>query len=342
MKIKKKIFLIITALASVSSSLSQESEGFKPSGKIIARSFLDYSAGFGEAKEQSGFDITRAFLGYNYQITPTLSGQVIIDAAAGRTSSGSLETHLRNAFICWKDKGFTINAGQIGLLQFSTQEKYWTHRYIMKSFQDLNKMAPSVDLGFTAAYQFNDLVSADVSFTNGEGYKKLSKNNSNRYAAGLNLSPTKNTLVRVYTDIYTDSEDIRESAPEGSTNGTFDDQYTLSLFAGYQNKRISGGLEFNKIRNKGMVDGKDYYGYSAYASVEVAPKWRVFARYDLMDSETPDNFSSKWNNLDGQIIMGGVEFTPMKHIKIAPNFRNINPDRAKSEQYIFVNVELSL
>ncbi|NDW11122.1 hypothetical protein D0T56_15855 [Dysgonomonas sp. 520] len=320
---------------------AQEANDFKPSGKIIARAFLDYSAGFGEADE-SGFDITRAFLGYNYRITPTLSGQVIIDAAAGRTSSGSLETHLRNAFVQWKDKGFTVNVGQIGLLQFSTQEKYWKHRYIMKSFQDLNKMAPSVDLGATVQYEFNKMVSADVSFTNGEGYKKLSRNNSNRYAAGINISPANNILFRLYGDIYTDSDDIRESAPESSVNVGFEDQKTLSFFAGYQDKKVSGGLEFNKVWNKGMVKGKDYYGYSAYASVEVAPKWRVFARYDLMDSHKPSNFSSEWNSLDGQIVMGGIEFIPLKQIKIAPNFRNINPKRAGSEQYIFVNLEINL
>lgn len=331
-------YFILFAYSTLS---AQDNETFKPSGRIIARGFLDYSAGLNKANNDSGFDITRAFLGYNYQITETLSGQVVIDAAAGRTASGSLETHLRNAFVRYKDKNLEINVGQIGLMQFSTQEDYWTHRYVMKSFQDLYKMAPSVDLGVTAEYQFNSFIAADLSLTNGEGYKNFSKNNSNRYAAGVNLKPIENLLFRVYADIYSDSEDIRGSAPSGSTNITFKDQYTLSLFTGYQNKKISGGLEFNKVFNKDMVEGKDYYGYSVYGSVEVAKKWRVFARYDLMDSNTPTNFSESWND-DGQLMMMGFEFVPMKQIKIAPNVRNINSNTSKSEQYIFINLELNL
>lgn len=341
----KKFLILLCSISSiihVKQAFSQESESFKPSGKIIARSFLEYNAGLNESNKESGFDITRAFLGYQYSITSSLSGQIIIDAAAGRTSSGSLETHLRNAFICWEDKGFKINVGQIGLLQFSLQEKYWMHRYIMKSFQDLNKMAPSVDLGLTAEYKINSLLAADISLTNGEGYKNFSKNNSNRYGAGINIMPIKNTIFRIYGDVYTDSENIRESAPENSTNVTFKNQYTLSLFAGYQNPIISAGAEFNQVYNKGMVENKNYYGCSFYTSGKVSDKWRIFARYDLTDSKKPSNFSMPWNDLDGQLFIIGTEFHPLKQVKIAPNFRNINLDRGRAEQYIFISAELNL
>lgn len=340
----KKTFLIIflTALASINTSFAQDSLAFKPSGKVIARSFFEYSTGLRKVNEETGFDITRAFLGYSYKFTPTLQGQVIIDGAAGKTSTDGLEVYLRNAFINWNDKGFNINVGQIGLMQFSIQEKYWMHRYVLKSFQDLNKMASSVDLGITAEYEFNPYISADLSLTNGEGYKKVKKNNSTRYAAGLNLHPTKNTILRIYTDIYNESEDMRDALPSGITGIDYKNQYTLSLFAGYQDKIISGGIEYNRIYNKGFIEKKDYYGYSAYASGKLSNKWRGFARYDLMDSNNPAAFTSPWNSLDGQLMMIGLEFQPLKQLKIAPNFRNINADRAKAEQYLFINVEFNL
>lgn len=335
------LFLLLF-LTICSSSVAQETDEFKPSGKIIARGFFDYSQGFGHVNNESGFDITRAFLGYNYQISRTLQARVIIDGASGRNEKGNLEVYLRNAYLNWKDKGFDVYVGEIGLKQFSTQEKYWMHRYVMKSFQDLNKMAPSVDLGITAEYKINDYISADLSLTNGEGYKKVEKNNSTRYAAGVSLFPIKNIIFRVYADIYTDGEDVRDALPEGVTYTKYTDQKTLSLFAGYQDKILSGGVEYNRVFNKGFVEDKDYYGYSAYASMQVAPQWRVYARYDIMDSKIPAEFTSPWNSLDGQLMMGGVEFQPFKQLKISPNFRNINADRAKSEQYLFVNVEFNL
>ena len=321
---------------------AQDSLTFKPSGRIIARSFLDYSTGFGNVNKEKGFDITRAFLGYNYKFAHAWQGQVIIDGASGKNSSSGLDIYLRNALVNWNDNGFNINIGLTGLLQFSTQEDYWKHRYVMRSFQDLNRMAPSVDMGVTAEYTFNEYISADLSLTNGEGYKKIKKDNSMRYAAGLNLHPIKNTILRIYTDIYNDDEANRDALPVGVENAKYKDQYTLSLFAGYQNNVISGGAEYNRVYNKGFVEKKDYYGYSFYASGKLAKQWRTFARYDLIDSHTPSNFNEQWNSLDGQLMMIGVEFQPMKQLKIAPNFRNINPERGKAEQYLFINVEFNL
>lgn len=340
----KRLFFFIVSLniCSIGLSYGQDSLAFKPSGRVIARGFLDYSSGFGEANKERGFDITRAFLGYNYQFTKTFNGQVIIDGAAGKTSSDGMEVYLRNAFINWRDNGFNINAGLIGLMQFSTQEDYWMHRYVMKSFQDLNKMAPSVDLGVTAEYNINDFLSADLSLTNGEGNKKVQKDNNMRYAAGLNLHPTRNTILRVYADIYNEDEGTRDKLPEGVTSSEYKDQYTLSLFAGYKDKVISAGAEYNRVYNKGFIEKKDYFGYSFYTSVACSPKWRTFARYDLADSSSPDNFTTPWYGSDGQLMMIGIEFRPMKQLKIAPNFRNINPDRSKSEQYLYINVEFNL
>ena len=340
----KRIYLTLCLIAifGIGTAKAQDSLAFKPSGKIIARGFLDYSTGFGEANKQKGFDITRAFLGYNYMITKSLSAQVIIDGASGKTSSDALEVHLRNAAVNWNDKGFNINAGLTNLMQFSIQEKYWMHRYVMKSFQDENKMAPSVDLGATVEYTFNPYISADFSLTNGEGYKKVKKDNSMRYAAGVSLHPIKNTILRVYADIYNDDETRRDALPSTVTNAKYKDQYTLSLFAGYQDKTISMGAEYNRVYNKGFIEKKDYYGYSFYTSAKLAAKWRTFARYDLMDSSAPSSFASPWNDLDGQLMMIGAEFQPLKQLKIAPNFRNINKDRAKAEQYLFINVEINL
>lgn len=339
---KKNILLSIIFLGSILLVKAQDKDTFKPSGKIIARAFFDYSTGIDNEDNEQGFDITRAFLGYDYKITPSLSARVVLDGASGRSSSGKLEPYLRNAYLNWKDYGVNINIGLTGLLQFSTQENYWKHRYVLKSFQDLNKMAPSVDLGFTTKYTFNRYFSADFSLTNGEGYKNISQDNSMRYAVGLDFYPVKNILVRLYGDIYNESEDLRDSTPEDAANIGYKSQYSIAALLGYQNESISVGAEYNHLFNKGFIENKNYFGYSFYTSIKFHSKWRAFARYDLMDSKTPSGFTSPWNDLDGQLMIAGVEFAPLKQLKIAPNLRNINPDRDKSERYVFVNVEFNL
>lgn len=337
------ILLFVVLGISVESLYSQEKEAFEPSGKVIVRSFFDYSEGFGAANKESGFDITRALLGYKYQLTPTLSGQIVIDGASGRNADNKLEVYLRNAFVTWNDKGFNVNLGLTGLLQFKLQEDYWEHRYVLKSFQDLNKMGHSVDLGVTAQYTINDYLSADLSFTNGAGYKDVSKNESKRYAAGVDIEPLNGFVFRIYGDVYKESEDLRDKLPEGvdAADYKYKNQYNLSLFSGYKNKYVSLGAEFNKMFNTGFIESKNTYGYSFYSTVNIAPKWNAYARYDIMDSNKLAGTTEKWNDLDGQLMIAGVEYELVKQLKISPNFRNINPDRSKSEQYIFVNFEFS-
>lgn len=343
MKIKHSIlFIYLLLTGTITISAQTDSIAFKPSGRIIARAFLDYSTGFNNETNGSGFDLTRAFLGYNYRITPTLQAQVIIDAASGKTSQDGLEVYVRNAFLRWVDKGFDISIGEIGMLEFSMQEDYWNHRYVLKSFQDLNKMSSSVDLGITAGYTFNSFLAADITLVNGEGYKEVKKDNSNRYGLGITAKPYAGFVLRAFADIYNESEEMRAALPEAVTDATYKNQYSTALFAGYEDKHISAGIEYSKVYNKGFIEKKNYYGYSAYSSIEVASKWRVYARYDNMDSSSPSSFTKPWNSLDGQLMIGGVEYRPMRQLKISPNIRNINPSRGKSEQYLFINLEFNL
>ncbi|NDV68843.1 hypothetical protein [Dysgonomonas sp. 25] len=339
-------FIFFTLLLVCASGVyaQKDTVAFKPSGKIIARAFIDYSTGLSSnTNEDTGFDITRAFLGYNYKFTPTLEAQVIIDGASGKDEKGNYEVYLRNAYVRWRDYGFDVSVGEIGMLAFNVQEKYWYHRYVLKSFQDQNKMHHSVDVGVTAAYQFAPSLSADVTIANGEGYKKVKKNESTRYALGLTYKPVKNMVLRAYGDIYTKKDTLmRDDLPAGVLDATYKNQYSMALFAGYMDERVSGGVEYSRVFNKGFIDKKSYYGYSAYASVKIAPKWRVYARYDNMDSKSPSNFTDPWNSNDGQLMISGIEFQPVKQLKISPNIRNINPDRNKSEQYLFINLEFNL
>ncbi|MDR1652219.1 MAG: hypothetical protein LBS01_00955 [Prevotellaceae bacterium] len=340
----KKIYLTVIVLLTYLLTFAQspQTEHFEPSGKIIARTFFDFSQGFGSNADKTGFNITRAFLGYSCQFAPTLGATVIIDGVASN-ANGKIEPHIRNAFVSWTPAKLTLNVGQTNLYQFSEQEKYWQMRYVLTTFQDLNKMGNSVDLGVTASWKLNRFVSADIGITNGEGYKKALQNSSTRYAAGVSLYPTMQLVLRAYGDIYTESAAMRDSLPAGAGDTKFGSQKTLSLFAGYNNAAFSGGIEFGKVWNRAFVQTKNIYGISAFASLQLAKKWVAFARYDRTNAQLPTSFPSGRNATSGQVAVAGVQFQPVKQLKIAPNFRYSASEPANSDTYfLYVNMEFNL
>jgi hypothetical protein len=324
-------------------SQNVDSQEFEPFGEIIVRSFINFSQGFGENSDKTGFDITRAFLGYSYKFSPTFSATLIIDGASDN-AGGTLEPAVRNAFVSWTPSKLTLNAGGIELYQFSEQEKYWRLRYMLPTFQALYRLGHAADWGVTASWKFNKFLTADVGVVNGEGFKKLVQNSSTRYFASVSVYPINDFILRAYADIYNQNEAMRDVLPENlTTTVRFVNQSVVSLFAGYQNAFLSSGIECNKLWNKGFVEGKNIYGVSGFASVIFAKKLMAFARYDLTLSQRPDAFTTDWNATDGQIFLTGVQFQPVKHLKFAPNFRYYY-DKFSNQKtaYLFVNMEFNL
>lgn len=339
--------LFLLFLSNFKTLTAQDSVAFKPSGTVIAKGFLSYSVAVGDGKYERGFDIGRAFLGYNYKFAPAWQAQLVLDGASYQspvvgTDAYTVNAYVRNAFVNWKDNGFNVNFGLLGLLEYNLQETYWGHRYVEKSYQDLNSMGPSVDLGATVEYAFNPIISADISFTNGQGARKIQKSSSARYAAGVTVKPIDGLIVRAYADVFNESEGLRDKLPEGVTDVNFKNKYITALFVGYKNSKVSAGAEYNHLYNLGFIEDKSYHGFSFYSSIKVGSKSGLYGRYDLTQSSQAKNYPSNWNKLDGQLTIIGFEYQIAKQLKVSPNFRNNNPDRGKSQQYLFLSLDFSL
>ncbi len=305
--------VLILLFSSLFSLFAQEKkEEFKVSGSPIITVFANYHAGIGASNKISGFELTRAYLGYQFDLSSTLSGKVIVDAAVPPSesfmSSQKRDIYLKNAFLTWKDNGLTINGGLIGSYQFNLQEKFWGYRYIIQSFQDLYKMGPAADLGVSGEYAWAPWLSADLSLTNGEGYKNINMDNKYRYGLGLTLTPLSGLTLRIYGDIFQQS-------------GSDTDQQTLALFAGYACSRFSLGAEYNYQKNNQWKSNHDYYGYSIYTTVPLHKQWNFFGRYDYLGSK--DKNDQSWISYTGDLWMAGFEYTPIKNLKIAPNYKYV-------------------
>ena len=302
---------------------AQDAKVEEPKGKAIVQVFGNFHSGFGETNNDRGFELERSYLGYEYKLGDGLSVKGVMDIGkSSDVSDYQRIAYIKNAMVSWKKGDFTLNGGLISTTQFNFQEKFWGYRYIMKSFQDEYKFGSSADLGLSASYKFADWVSADAIIVNGEGYKKIQKNDGLNYGLGLTLTPVKGFQVRLYGG-------LNESGQDGKS-----DVVNMAAFAGYKCDRFTIGAEYNHMLNASNTKGNDQFGYSAFASVKVAKNADIYARFDDLYSKNDWNISK-----DEQAAIIGAQFKLGKYVKVAPNFRMSMPkaDGAKNEYSAYVN-----
>ena len=322
---KRKVLLTFAMLGVALIGMSQTSEEFKPSGKPFATIFSNVHSTITYGDTATAFELSRLYLGYEYSFSPNFSAKANFDIGnpgkdgTGKESSLQMTAYVKNAYVAYKNNGLTVNFGLIGTTAFKTQEGFWGNRYVEKSFQDKFGYNSSADLGVSAAYKFCDVFSADIILVNGEGYKKLQADSAMRMGFGATFNPVKKLTARAYYDFI--SKDVTES--------------TLAFFAGYKADNFSIGAEYNKQYNNGYVDGQDLDGYSAYAAFKASKKVKLFARYDKSNNDYKSS-----NN--GELYIAGIEYAPIKGIKIAPNFSGWNPadDSKPFASTLYMNCEI--
>lgn len=243
----KKITLTLITVLLLNSVYGQDKkEEFKPNGKPFVRIFTNYHSTFSDGESFNAFELQRAYLGYSYNFSEKISGKVNIDIANPGVGKLQMTAFIKNAYIQYQDDKLTAKIGMIGLYQFELQEKQWGGRYLFKSFQDEYKFGSSADLGFALSYNLAKNISIDASITNGEGYKSIETDSIFKYSAGLTLQPIKGLDVRVYYDYM----------------GKDEAQQTMSLYAGYTEKNLKLGVEYNRQINNKMLANKDLDGFS--------------------------------------------------------------------------------
>ena len=284
---------------------AQETKTEEPKGKAIVQMFGNFHTGFGAENDDRGFELERSYLGYEYKLNKGLTVKGVMDM--GKSSDVSdyhRMAYIKNALVSWKTGNLTLNGGLISTTQFNFQEKFWGYRYIMKSFQDQYKFGSSADLGISATYKFADWISADAIIVNGEGYKKVQKNDGLNYGLGITLAPVKGLQVRLYGG-------LNEGNEEGKK-----DIMNIAAFIGYKNDKFSIGAEYNQMKNANYKEGADQSGYSVYTTLNLNKKTALYARYDDLLSK------NDWNKAkDESAAIVGAQFKLGKYVKIAPNFR---------------------
>ncbi len=329
---KKHFFFPASALILIS-GMSLAQDEFKPSGSPFAKIYFNYHADL--SGDGTGFEIQRAYFGYKYNMSEAFSGHITLDVGSPEvnindsvTVGTSLEmtAYLKTAAVAYSQGNLKVEAGLIGLQQFKLQENYWGRRYIYKSFQDWTKMGPSADLGAMVSYRFFDMLSADLTVRNGEGYKKLQSDKALNTGLGITLIPVKGLVIRGFYDY------IDKSGP----------QFTIASFIGYKNDFLSVGAEHNIQLNYGNVDDRNLKGFSFYAGVYVTEKMQLFGRFDNLGSNQLEGETENWNmSKDGNLIIAGIEYSPIKNVQMAVDYQGfLYADKEKdSKNLIYLNFQ---
>lgn len=306
---KKSILLLLIMTGIFTTLFSQNStDEFQPNGKPIALIFSNFRYTMEDDATRAQFQIRRAYLGYEYNFSPNWYGKVILDVGDPKDDGRyQMTAFLKNAYLKYKNNKFSASFGMISTAQFKVSEKIWGYRYMLKSHQDAYRFNASADLGFNITYKFADFISADFSVYNGEGYQKIEADSILRPALGITVKPIKNITARIYADMM----------------GKETKQQSLATFLAYTGKKLTLAAEYNYQKDFRMNEGQDQYGTSFYATYKASDKIKIFARYDELSSSTLEGENLPWQiNRDGQLIMAGFEFNPIKGVKLTPNVRN--------------------
>jgi len=326
---KSPLIFLVFLLAIVSSVNGQE----KPPGKSIIKVFGNFHKGITEDDRSTAFEIKRVYLGYKHNIDDHFSAEVKLDIGSPEDlSEYSLirrYAYFKTASLTYRKNNLTIWSGLFDMRMFKEQESFWGYRYIYKSFQDEYKFGSSADIGVGARYKFNRFLSADLTITNGEGYKNLQADNSYRTGAGLSLYPNENSIFRLYYDFL--HNDITQS--------------TYSAFIAYRFENFRIGAEYNYEQNYNLINNHDLFGYSIYGTYIFNEKWEVFGRYDKLSSSIDDSENLPWNIYkDGSAIISGIQFHPTAGVKLSLNYKDWYSFAANgpNRSFIFLNIEFKI
>ncbi len=305
-----KSVLFTTALLYIAAiTYAQETEEFKPYGKPFLKIYTNYHSTFSDGEASRVFEIQRAYLGYQVQLSKKFSGKLNLDVGDPHFGDLQMTAYLKNAYVQYASGKWVAQLGMIGLYQFKLQEDLWGGRYLYKSFMDEHKFGPSADLGAFVAYQVHEKVGVDVTIANGNGYKSIQSDTTLKYSLGVTLEPI-------------DGLDFRASYDH---MGPDSPQQTVALYLGYSVNKVNVGAEYNKQWNHSMVESQDFSGISFYGSYQLE-QIRFFGRYDRLSSIVIGGDTDPWNyGKDGQLFIAGVEFNPVKGLMVTPNYQGWIP-----------------
>jgi len=333
-----RLFLVLVSITIAAMAFSQPQDSTETDkGKLFANIYPGFNFRFDNNKPKTGFVLTTALLGYKRKLTEKVHGTIIFDVT--RTTNniqvtdsmgnpmnvnyfeGSKYTaFLKMAEIKWQfHRQFSLSVGQLLNTQYLTfQDKYWGHRYVEVTFQELNRFGVPADFGIRLNYQPSEKLSIYVGAFNGEGPFRKQDNESNfLLSTNIEYKPVKELVLKLYygnqSDYNTDSLKTKN---------------IYSTFVGFEKKKFKIGLEYNFIQNANFYD-ENWSGFSGFTCYQFNNQFELFYRYDYLWK------SALYDEVAYHIA--GLQYQPAKRFFISSNYRYLSEGSANM---IFLNFGL--
>jgi hypothetical protein len=345
---KRSVILTVTMVLFMSlfiSAQEAQQEEFKPFGKATGKVFWNFNYNLTEDVDQRAtFAIQRTYLGYSYNFSQKISASILLDGAK-KSDASEYTVFVKNAQLDYKiTPKILLSGGLIGLKQVDTQEKFTGYRYMFKAFQDEFVLGTTADLGVNAEFSVFENLKINTFILNGEGFTSLQdKLGMLKFGGNFIYEPVDGLLLKGYYDIYGGKAEVNDSVINNDTTYI----QTLDFWAGYKTDKMKLGAGYTyKINGsdyKTVAANHDQFGFYGNVTYIFNDKWEVFGVWLKYKSNTLSGAENSWNydKFDGNYITGGVQYAPVKGVKMALNYRAFlydNPD-ITTKSYIHMNFE---
>lgn len=327
--------LVLLFFLFFSFNLFAQEESFVPSGKPFATIYANFHRGItGGATDEAAFELVRGYIGYEYQFSPEFYAKINVDVGSPDDLSPISKirryAYFKNAFLRYSQQKLQIEFGLISLKQFKLQEDIWERRYLMKTIADEHRLGSSADLGVNFHYRFSDILDADLTMMNGEGYSSLQMDDVFKYSLGSTVRIPRNFTSRIVYDNM--NNEVSES--------------TWLFFSSYDFRKVWNlAGEFVYRQNNGWKANHDIYAWSFYGKYNLNEKYQLFARYDRIESNILEGETLPWRLAnDGSALVAGIQFRPISKITMALNYHDWYPWAANMEGggFIFLDLEVKM
>ncbi|HNQ67415.1 MAG TPA: hypothetical protein PKN32_03485 [Bacteroidales bacterium] len=331
----KKLLIIFNLLfVSYCVSYAETIDTTKISGKPLFIIFTNFHQGLSENAHESNFDLKRAYIGYDFNLNNGFTAVIKLDIGSPDDNSQySLirrNAYFKNVGIGYSKNKLQVNFGIIDNQQHKIQEKFWNKRYIFKTVIDEYKFQSSADLGINACYKFNPKFIVEAGMMNGEYLNLQNGFGKYIYNLGFNITPAKQLTLKLHSSFTSKINDVVSGG----------------VFIGYTAfNKLKIGLEYDCKYDIQEVNTFLLYAYSANAAYDITNKLSVFARYDALCSNIPDNYTIPWNLAkNGTAIIAGAEYRVNENFRLSLNYQDWYPMAANMNNisYIYLNLEFGI
>jgi hypothetical protein len=318
-----KTLLLFLSAGFLSVTISQDVG--ENSGKFSGLTFGDYyyvvKNHDKSIKDQHGFWFRRIYFTYDYTVDEDWSARLRLEMSnkGDFQSNSTIVPVVKDAWLRYKFSNQSVYLGITGTPTFALIEDTWGYRSVEKVPVDLYKMGSSKDFGIALKGKIGPggILNYHAMYSNGNGNKQeIDKGKAGMLAFSVQL---KNGLI---FEVYGDYAD--------QPNHT--DTYILQGFVAYKSDLFRVGIQFtNQWIQQTNADKRKLGIISGFATRDISKCFSLLLRGDRSFDANPKADGIDFIPFDPTakftLIIFGIDFHPVKNVKIIPNIEFAKYDK---------------